>query len=294
MADRTPGTLCSSRQCEPRVPDTISSQISKFATREEIEDFRADPFSLHSLGLLVRALPLYLMEDTTPPEERAKLRLHNMTLVAAYAAGFGQNTSKALAGDDVPFSEIKGEMPGNALAVAGWSLKALYMFREVAMGSEGFRAWLAEADLNSLVSESESANLGESTSKIAQKAYFSKFSETPALKKLWEQAAKDLPKTADGFAKARRNFWQLVNNDTSAEAVFVRNMLKEAQYEVQAGSNAPLLKMKDWDSRASRELTDRRLSIDHDDPKSLNPDKTLDPNNLGFLTHRDNSFKGTR
>jgi hypothetical protein len=277
------------------VPNTISAQISKFASQEEIEAFREDPFSLHSLGLLVRALPLYLMEDTTPPEERAKLRLHNLSLVAGYAAGLGQNTSMALAGDDVPFSKIKSEMPGNALALAGWSLKALYMFREVAMGSAGFRAWLAEADLNSLLSDGEAAsNVSESASKVAQKAYFSKFSETPALKKLWEQAAKDLPKTADGFAKARRNFWQLVNGDTSSEAVFVRGMLKEAQYELQAGSNAPLLKMKDWDSRASRELTDRRLSIDHEDPKSLNPDKTLDPANLGFLTHRDNSFKGTR
>lgn len=295
MADRTPGTLCSSRQCEPRVPNTISAQISKFASQEEIEAFREDPFSLHSLGLLVRALPLYLMEDTTPPEERAKLRLHNMSLVAGYAAGLGQNTSMALAGDDVPFSKIKSEMPGNALALAGWSLKALYMFREVAMGSAGFRAWLAEADLDSLLSDGEAAsNVSESASKVAQKAYFSKFSETPALKKLWEQAAQDLPKTADGFAKARRRFWQLVNSDTSAEAVFVRGMLKEAQYEIQAGSNAPLLKMKDWDSRASRELTDRRLSIDHDDPKSLSPDKTLDASNLGFLTHRDNSFKGTR
>ena len=55
MADRTPGTLCSSRQCEPRVPNTISAQISKFASQEEIEAFREDPFSLHSLGLLVRA-----------------------------------------------------------------------------------------------------------------------------------------------------------------------------------------------------------------------------------------------
>jgi hypothetical protein len=216
-------------------------------------------------------------------------------LVAGYAAGLGQNTSMALAGDDVPFSKIKSEMPGNALAVAGWSLRALYMFRGIAMESAGFRAWLADADLNSLASDGEStSNLSESASKVAQKAYFSRFSETPALKKLWERAAQDLPKTADGFAKARRNFWQLVNSDSSAEAVFVRDMLKEAQYELQAGTNAPLLKMKDWDQRASRELTDRRLSIDHADPKSVSPDKTLDPSNLGFLTHRDNSFKGTR
>lgn len=135
---------------------------------------------------------------------------------------------------------------------------------------------------------------GESASKVAQKAYFSRFSETPALKKLWEQAAEDLPNTPEGFAKARANFWRLVNSDSSAEAVFVRDMLKEAQYELQGGTNAPLLKMKGWDPRASRELTDRRLSIDHADPKSANPDKTLDPSNLGFLTHRENSFKGAR
>lgn len=227
MGNRTPGTLCASRQCEPRVPDTISAQIRTFASEEEIDGFRENPFSAQSLGLLVRALSLYLMDDTTPPEERAKLRLHNMSLVAGYAAGLGQNTSMALAGDDVPFSKIKGEMPGNALAVAGWSLRALYMFREFAMESAGFKAWLADADLNSLISE------GESASKVAQKAYFSRFSETPALKKLWEQAAEDLPNTPEGFAKARANFWRLVNSDSSAEAVFVRDMLKEAQYELQ-------------------------------------------------------------
>jgi hypothetical protein len=246
---------------------------------------------MHSLGLLVKSLQLYLMEDTTPPEERAKLRLHNMSLAAGYAAGLGQNTSKALAGDDIPLSEIKSEMPGNALAVAGWSLKALLMFREVAMESQGFRAWLAEADLNALVSDGESVS---SVSKAAQKAFASRFSETPALKKIWEQAAQDLPKTPEGFANARSNFWKIVNEGTSAEAKTVRDILDKAGYELQGGQNAPLLKMKGWDPKATREVTDRRLSVDHADPKSVAPDKTLDSSNLQFMTGRDNSFKGTK
>lgn len=311
MAGNTPGTLCYNRfgnivdqgtLCQHASPvpgpdgtrdafgvgNPISTQIKQFATMQEIEAFRREPFSIHSLGLLVKALSLYLMEDTTPPEERAKVRLRNLSLATGYAAGLGQNTTKALAGDDIPSQEIKAEMPGNALAAVGWSLRGLFMFREVAMESQGFRAWLAEADLNALASD------GESFSKAAQKAFASRFSETPALKQIWEQASQNLPNTPAGFAQARENFWQIVNNGTSAEAETVRNILKEAGYELQSGKNAPMLKMQGWDKRATREITDRRLTIDHADPKSAAVDKTQDSKNLRFMTQRDNSFRGNR
>jgi hypothetical protein len=311
MAGKTPGTLCYNRvgnvvdqgtlcqhasplprpdgtQSTSSVAPSIPGQVKQFATREEIESFRREPFSVHSLGLLAKALSLYVMEDTTPPEERAKVRLRNLSLAAGYAAGLGQNTTKALAGDDISSKEIRAEMPGNALTAVGWSIRGLLMFREVAMESQGFRAWLAEANLNSLVSD------GESFSKAAQKAFASRFSETPALKQIWEQAAQNLPNTPAGFAQARENFWQVVNNGTSAEAETVRKILQEAGYELQGGKSAPMLKMQGWDKRVTREITDRRLTIDHADPKSAAVDKTQDSKNLRFMTQRDNSFRGNR
>lgn len=289
------GTLCQHASPLARPEGTSPSSLApsipaltRVATAEEIESFRREPFSGQSLGLLVRALSLYAMEDTTPPEERAKVRLRNISLVTGYAAGLGQNTTKALAGDDISSKQIWAEMPGNGLAAVGWSIKGLLMFREVAMESQGFRAWLAEANLNPLLSD------GEPFSKAAQKAFASRFSETPALKQIWEEAAQNLPNTPAGFAEARGNFWRIVNNGKSAEAETVRKILQEAGYELQGGNTAPMLKMEGWDKRLTREITDRRLTIDHADPKSAALEKTQDSRNLRFMTQRDNSFRGNR
>ena len=120
------------------------------------------------------------------------------------------------------------------------------------MESAGFRAWLAESDLSAMMGQEGAV------SQFAQKAFASRFSETPALKKLWEQAAQGLANSPAGFAEARSNFWQLVNSGTSSEAATVRSILKEAGYELQGGSNAPLLKMQGWDKRLTREISDRR------------------------------------
>lgn len=306
------GTLC--QNCSPvnhpggsesvsNSQRVISAQVKQFATEEEVSAFRKNPFSIQSLGLLVKGLSLYLMEDTTPPEERAKLRLHNISMAASMAVGLGQNTSKALAGDDVPFGEIWKEMPGNALALAGVTLEGALMLRELAAESKGFRAWLAGADLRSLATAEETAGSVSATTRAAAKAYQSRFSETPALKALWQQAAQGLPSTTEGFAQARSRFWRLVNEGTSADAKAVREILKEMKFELQEGTNAPMLKlegwdpesgMKTWDPRQTREITDRRLTIDHADAQSSGSGANLDPSNLRFMTQRDNSFRGNR
>jgi hypothetical protein len=142
--------------------------------------------------------------------------------------------------------------------------------------------------------EMKSVTTQTSESSMAQRALASRFSETPALKSLWEQASRDLPNTKVGFATARSNFWEVVNNGTSRDAQTVRNILREAGYQLQGGSLAPMNQMEGWDNRTSREVTDRRLTIDHAGSQGATPDRTLDPENLRFMSQRDNSFRGDR
>jgi Holliday junction resolvase-like predicted endonuclease len=75
----------------------------------------------------------------------------------------GQNTSKWLAGDDIPWCKVRKETPENLLAVAGVSLRAAQELHQFASASKGFRAWLAESDLQQIsvpISEWESAATG--------------------------------------------------------------------------------------------------------------------------------------
>jgi hypothetical protein len=134
----------------------------------------------------------------------------------------------------------------------------------------------------------------EEFSRFAQTAFASRFSESLCLQNLWNQASLGLPNTPDGFAKARANFWTLVNSSWSTDAGTVRAIIMAAGYELQTGNNAPLLNSRGWDRKATRELTDRRLTIDHADPKSVEPGQTLNSSNLRFMSQRDNSFRGNR
>src|SRR5439155_25296954 len=66
----------------------------------------------------------------------------NLCLATGYAMGLGQNTTKALSGDNISSADIWKEAPENALAAAGWSLKAFQEFSKLAMETKGFREWL--------------------------------------------------------------------------------------------------------------------------------------------------------
>jgi hypothetical protein len=125
-----------------RGPNPVARQFQKIVTKEELARLRQDPYSFKNAPILAKALRIYLEADTTPPEERNKVMLRNLSLATGYALGLGQNTTKALSGDQVHSNKIWEEMPGNALAVAGWSLKAFHEFRTVAAESKGFREWL--------------------------------------------------------------------------------------------------------------------------------------------------------
>jgi Holliday junction resolvase-like predicted endonuclease len=90
---------------------------------------------------------LYGQQDTTPPEERAKVIERNISLATGYALGLGQATTKGLLGDEVDPKEVRREMPGNLLTIGGFALRAFRLFQETAMGMKGFQEWLRSADL---------------------------------------------------------------------------------------------------------------------------------------------------
>jgi RHS repeat-associated protein len=131
-------------------------------------------------------------------------------------------------------------------------------------------------------------------SRFAQRAFAGNFDQTEALRTLWNEAARGKPSTREGFAQAREAFWRSVNTGTGENAATVRGILREAGYELQGGSNAPLRSMTGWDPRDTREIADRRLSIDHADPQSVSSGTILNPSNLRFMTQRDNSTRGAR
>jgi hypothetical protein len=148
---------------ESRRQIEITKQVRRIATREEIEAFRKSPLSVQSFWLLVRALKLWVMSDTTAPEDRAGLILHNISLTIAYTAGLGQNTSKRLAGDDIPWCKVRSETSQNLLAAAGWTMRAATELHQFASASKGFQTWVAESDLRQIsepISEWESAASG--------------------------------------------------------------------------------------------------------------------------------------
>jgi hypothetical protein len=129
-------------------------------------------------------------------------------------------------------------------------------------------------------------------------AFHGRFADHPALRELWDRARQD----TTSFDQARRRFWSEVNQGASVAAEFVRSMLKAAGYQLQAGSNAPLLSMPEYASNLGTEglrRSDLLLSIDHANPMT-NPVKrgrlslaeALDPANLRFMSGRDNSMRG--
>jgi hypothetical protein len=128
--------------------------------------------------------------------------------------------------------------------------------------------------------------------KQAMKAYNGTFSETPAISELWKEAAS----TQSKYDGARTEFWRLVNNGASENAKQVQQLLKTAGYELQGGSNAPKLKLDEYELLSSDDAgkrdSDLTLSIDHIRPQSGSPELALNPENLRFMTKRDNSTLG--
>ena len=122
-----------------------------------------------------------------------------------------------------------------------------------------------------------------------QRSYASNFDKTPQLNDLWTRACKDAD---DDFRSARRNFWTLVNTDSSPEAQFVRQMIQAAGFTVDDRECAPML-ADEWDDRKKGRYNNaRRLSIDHEVPQSKKPDLSMVASNLRFMLMDDNLRRG--
>jgi hypothetical protein len=129
-------------------------------------------------------------------------------------------------------------------------------------------------------------------SRSLQRAFAGCFAQDEALRAVWAEAAKG----ADDFPKARATFWRLVNEGSGGNVDRVRRMLDAAGYDLQGGDRAPVLRMSGWDARASRERSDRLLTIDHAAAQSRAAGKgqLLDPGTLRFMSGRDNAVRGNR
>lgn len=273
---------------------SIRGQIRQISTKQDIDEFRRDPFSLRSFGLLVKAISLWLHEDTTPAEERSKVILRNISLATGYAVGLGQNTTKALAGDDVSADKIRSEMPGNLLVGAGWSLKAIQLFRETAMASRGFRAWLAEADLNRLARGAAATQAPEIAAGFlaqhlpALRRLFGGKPLTSAeindLGRVWAAAANPGEAATLTLQNSRRlfdnhldRFWRSIRGDSAARRLFT-----DAGFTFEgAARSAPTRTLSDG--------TVMQITLDHIVERQSAPLRALDPSNLRISTRLENT-----
>ncbi|MEL7538871.1 MAG: hypothetical protein AAFM91_17625 [Pseudomonadota bacterium] len=131
----------------------------------------------------------------------------------------------------------------------------------------------------------------------AQHAFHNHFADTDSLRRLWEESMFRKDGKYRTFSGARSQFWLRVNARDGSDAEEVARILEAAGYELSEGRRAPMLS-EDWvpkdDANYGKKQADRKLSIDHMDPQSLNPEDVLKASNLRFMTARDNSIRGNR
>jgi hypothetical protein len=94
-------------------PHSIPLDARRLWTDAERQYFYNHPFSLRSVKLMLRGVRLWGGRSEAP----AGTFTRNISLTVGYALGFGQNTSKWLAGDRIPFNAILDESRDNILAV---------------------------------------------------------------------------------------------------------------------------------------------------------------------------------
>lgn len=133
---------------------------------QEAEKFRRDMMDRLSLGTTWQP-PIYKEPDRRPLDERYnEMFWRNMNLAFGYAIGLGQNTTKALYGDDIPGDAIIDEMPGNLLAGAAVLGKASKVFQAASMENAGARMWAAssKARVDRFLSAADQAQVATGTS----------------------------------------------------------------------------------------------------------------------------------
>lgn len=89
---------------------------------------------------------------------------------------------------------------------------------------------------------------------LGMKVLRGRFSETPAMKRLWKRASQGCQQSDAGYDIARERFWKLVATSTDDDARLIRTILKDAGYETPMG-RAANIKMT-W----ATELDPKRLA----------------------------------
>ncbi|MER6187725.1 hypothetical protein, partial [Streptomyces sp. NPDC001652] len=124
-----------------------------------------------------------------------------------------------------------------------------------------------------------------------QTDFANRFNESEHLRRLWDEAAAE---AGESYRAARSNFWRSVNNEESADAIYVRKMLDAAGYELRGNDLAPIHRMDTGANNPSLDSSYRALTIDHAVPQSRSPGDALNSENLRFMSGWDNSVRGAR
>ncbi len=144
----------------------VAADVRSVVSPEEISRFRQNPFTLEGLSAMLRGLKLYAHPDTTPPDMRTSRIIRNMSLTAGYYVGLGQKTTKGLADDNLTLATVQEEGLQNLLAVAGFALRGVLLYRETIAESAGFRSWAAAAPNASALKEVGEVAEGQETVSI--------------------------------------------------------------------------------------------------------------------------------
>ena len=121
QANRLAGSLLA-----PETPSIDeATTLESIADTREAQTFRENPFSLAGASALLAGLRLYLQPPRNADgtvmslEERAKGFWNNLSVVTAWALGFGRNTGLAVGGRDVSVASVESETFENSLALFG-------------------------------------------------------------------------------------------------------------------------------------------------------------------------------
>lgn len=73
---------------------------------------------------------------------------------------------------------------------------------------------------------------------LGMKVLRGRFSETPAMKRLWKRASQGCQQSDEGYDMARDRFWKLIATSTDNDARLIRAILTDAGYETPMGGAA--------------------------------------------------------
>ncbi len=266
----------------PYSKNEIPLDARRLWTDTERQYFYDHPFSLRSATLMLRGVRLY-GNPSTAPDGTA---IRNLSLALAYALGFGQNTSKWMAGDRIPFKAILDESRDNIFAIlpaVGLFKRARTMLRMEREALTTYRTFTATRPF-----ETEVSAWGFHSQNLPHlKRLFGKpltHAEISHLGRIWTAVAREgeavlltAQNSRNLFDNQRRRFWRLVRQDGQA-----RRFFEDAGFIFDGlDSTAPFKRLPDGSLM--------QLTIDHIVERQTSPIRALDPANLRISPRLENT-----